>query len=250
MLTRGTVALVTGASGGIGSAVAERLHRSGARLVLHGRGGDCLDALADRYGAEALALDLAEPDAGRRLGGKALAVHGRLDVVVHAAGIGAYGPFAAIDEDRLERLVEVNVRAPVQLTREVLPHMIAAGRGHVAFVGSIAGLTGVAQEAAYSATKFAITGLAESLALELSGTGVGVSLVSPGAVDTNFCAARGVAYGRRTPRPVSPGRVADLVLRGITGDGGRHVVPRWLALGPAVRALAPPAYVTLARRFG
>lgn len=250
MRTRGAVALVTGASGGIGSAVAERLHRGGARLILHGRGGSCLDALADRYGAEALALDFTEPDAGRRLGGKALAVHGRLDLVVHAAGIGAYGPFGAIDEDRLERLLDVNVRAPLQLTREVLPHMVALGHGHLAFVGSIAGLTGVAREAAYSATKFAVTGLAESLALELAGTGVGVSLVSPGAVDTGFCAARGVPYDRRTPRPVSPGRVADLVLRGVTGDGGGRVVPRWLALGPAVRALAPPAYARLARRFG
>lgn len=246
----GAIALVTGASGGIGGAICELLRRKGARLLVHGRGSPQLDEVADRYDAEPLAVDFADPDGGQRLASKALAVHGRVDVVVHSAGVGHYGPFAGTDGALLDRLLDVNLRAPLQLSRAVLPRMVEARRGHVAFIGSIAGLAGVAQETAYSCTKFGITGLVEGLALELADTGVGVSMVCPGPVDTGFCSARGMPYARRVPRPVAPSRVAELVLRDIARDGGRHVVPRWLGLGPAAQALAPRAYFPLARRFG
>lgn len=245
-----SVALVTGASGGIGGAVSDLLCRAGARLLVHGRGGPRLDAVADRYDAEPLAVDFTDSHGGQLLAAKALAVHGHVDLVVHSAGVGHYGPFAELDDERLDRLLDVNVRAPAQLTRALLPQLVTAHQGHVAFVGSIAGLAGVAHEAAYSCTKFAITGLVESLTLELTGSGVGVSLVCPGPVDTGFCSARGMPYERRVPRPIAPSRVAQLVLRGITRDGGRHVVPRWLGVAPAIEALAPRAYFPLARRFG
>lgn len=245
-----SVALVTGASGGIGIAISALLHRQGARLLVHGRGGPRLDAVAEQYDGEPLAVDFADPEGGQRLAAKALAVHGRVDVVVHCAGVGHYGPFADLGEVQLDRLLDVNLRAPAQLTRALLPHMVSGRRAHIAFVGSIAGLAGVAHEAAYSCTKFGITGLVESLTLELADRGVGVSLVCPGPVDTGFCSARGVPYARRVPRPIAPSRVALLLLRDITRDGGRHVVPRWLGIAPALQALAPRAYLPLARRFG
>lgn len=250
MQMAGSVVLVTGASGGIGGAVATRLHRRGARLLVHGRGGPGLDALADQCDATPLAVDFTHPDGGERLAEKALSVYGRIDAVVHSAGIGHFGALAAAPPGVLDRLVDVNVRAPLQLTRCVLPQMLTARSGHLAFLGSIAGLTGVASEAAYSATKSAVSGLVESLTLELAGSGVGVSIVCPGPVDTHFFAARGAPYGRGTPRPIAPGRVADLVLRGLDRDGGHDVVPRWLGAGPAVRTLAPRLYYPLARRFG
>lgn len=241
---------MTGASGGIGTAVSTRLRGRGATLLVHGRGGPRLDTLAEQCDATPLAVDFADPDGGERLAEKALAVHGRLDAVVHSAGIGHYGALAAVPLGALDRLLDVNVRAPLQLTRCVLPQMLAARRGHLAFLGSIAGLTGVASEAAYSSTKAAVAGLVESLTLELAGSGVGVSMVCPGPVDTQFFAARGTPYGRGIPRPIPAARVADLVVRSLDRDGGRDVVPRWLSVGPAVRTLAPRVYFPLARRFG
>jgi short-subunit dehydrogenase len=151
---------------------------------------------------------------------------------------------------RIEELIKVNVRAPIELTRYLLPGMLAAGHGHVCFIASIAGLTGVAHEAVYSATKAAEVTFADSLRLELAGTGVGVSVVAPGAVSTQFCATRGQPYRRRFPRPISADRVAAAVVRGMDRDRAQIVVPRWLAIAPAVQAFAPSAYRALAHRFG
>lgn len=244
------VVLVTGANGGIGRALTSDLARRRPRLLLHGRGGPDLEALADEFDATPLPCDLAEPNGANKLAAEAVGVFGHVDALVHCAGIGAYGSFAAIEPERIDRLLDVDLRAPMQLTRALLPTMIAAGGGHVAFVGSIAGLTGVAEEAAYSAVKAGLVMLAESLAFELAGTGVGVSWVCPGPVNTGFFAARGAGYPRRVPKLMEPALVAARVTRAIERDGGRDVLPRWLAIAPAVRALLPGVYYPLARRFG
>jgi short-subunit dehydrogenase len=102
----------------------------------------------------------------------------------------------------------------------------------------------------YSATKAAEVTFADSLRLELAGSGVGVSVVSPGAVRTDFCATRGQPYRRRFPRPINPDRVAAAVVRSVARERPRAVVPRWLAIAPAAQALVPPAYRALAERFG
>jgi short-subunit dehydrogenase len=144
----------------------------------------------------------------------------------------------------------VNVRAPLQLSRALLPGMLARGRGHHAFVASIAGWTGVAQEAVYSATKSALLTYAEALRAELSSSGIGVSVVSPAAVRTDFWANRGTPYERRFPRQIAPERVARVLVRGIERERAHQMVPRWLVLAPTVRAVAPGAYRALQRRFG
>jgi len=238
-------ALVTGASGGIGGAVARRLHAAGAHLVLHGRVDDRLASLADELGARVVAADLAAPDGPQQLAAAA----GPLDVVVHCAGVGLRGEFAQADVADIDRLIALNLRGCVLLTRAVLPAMLAARRGHLAFVGSIAGLTGVAREACYAATKAGVLTFADSLAVELAGTGVGVSTISPGAVETGFWDARGVAYHRSTPRPVAADHVANLLVRDIQAGRSGRVVPRWLGIAPAVRAVTPKLYRGLARRM-
>jgi short-subunit dehydrogenase len=128
--------------------------------------------------------------------------------------------------------------------------MLERRSGHLCLVGSIAGRTGVAGEAVYSATKAALDAFAESLRLELHGSGVGVSLVVPGVVDTGFFAARGRPYDRRSPRPVSSDRVAAAVVDAIAHDRAEAWVPGWLRVAPAVRSLAPGAYRRLSARFG
>jgi short-subunit dehydrogenase len=127
--------------------------------------------------------------------------------------------------------------------------MVEADRGHLAFVASIAGRTGVAQESVYAATKSGLLGFADSLHLELAGTGVTVSTISPGAVDTGFWTARGAAYHRTVPRPISAERVAKLLVADIEAGGGSRVVPRWLRTAEVAQALAPRAYRRLAARF-
>jgi short-subunit dehydrogenase len=246
----GSVALVTGASAGIGAGIAERLAASGARVVVHGRDERRTDAVARRTGGVPIVADLAVPGAAAELGEAALAVHGRLDIVVANAGLGWSGPFVEMSPADIDSLVALDLLAPVQLVRRLLPPMLDRRLGHIALVGSVAGRTGVAGEAVYAATKGALDVFAESLRLELRGTGVAVSLTVPGVVDTGFFAARGRPYDRDRPRPVPAADVARALVDAVAHDRAEVWVPGWLRAAPAVRALAPGLYRRLAARFG
>lgn len=250
MRLEGSVALVTGASAGIGRVVAGRLAAAGARLVVHGRDEQRTEAVARATGGTPVLGDLALPGAVDAVVEAALAAHGRVDVLVANAGLGWSGPFADMTPGELERLIAVDLLAPVQLAHRLLPAMLDRGSGHLALVGSVAGRTGVAGEAVYAAAKAALDVFAESLRLELTGTGVAVSLTVPGVVDTGFFAARGRAYDRGFPRPVPPEDVARAVERAIAHDRAEAWVPGWLRLAPAVRAVAPSTYRRLTARFG
>jgi short-subunit dehydrogenase len=240
---RGATCLVTGASSGIGRATALRLSREGARVVALGRDRAALEGL----GAWRLVVaDLAQPGAARR----AAQETGEVDVVVNNAGIGWAGPFMDMPADEIERLVAVNLLAPVALTRALVPAMVARGDGHVVNVCSIVAHTGGRGEAVYAATKGALAAFTESLRLELAGSGVGVSLVTPGVIDTPFFERRGAAYARRWPRPVPAERVAGAVVAAIERGRAEVFVPGWLA-GPArLRGAAPGLFRRLAGRFG
>jgi short-subunit dehydrogenase len=245
-----TTVLVTGASGGIGAATAQVLAARGARVVLHGRDRDKLMTLAGHTGGPFVTADLAAPDGPDELIARARVAAGPIQAVVHCAGVGWRGDLGSMPAAAVSRLIAVNLQAPIQLTRALLPAMRQAGRGHVAFVGSIAGLTAVCHEAVYSAVKSGLDAFAEGLCMELAGTGIGVSTLNPGAVDTGFWAARGTEYHRRIPRLVDPERIARLLVADIEHERSTRIVPRWLALAPATRALAPGAYRHLAARFG
>ncbi|MFI5694552.1 SDR family NAD(P)-dependent oxidoreductase [Kribbella sp. NPDC051586] len=246
----GKVALVTGGSAGIGAAVAERLAEAGARVVVHGRDDARTAAVADRVGGVPVLGDLAEPGAAAAIAADALGAHGQIDVLVANAGLGWSGPFAQMHADEIDRLVAVDLLAPLQLARCLLPSMVAQGSGHIALVGSIAGRTAVAGEAVYAATKAALDVFAESLRLELRGSGVSVSLTVLGVVDTGFFSARGRPYDRKRPRPLPATDVARALVDGIANDRAEIWIPGWLRVAPAVRALAPGLYRRLSARFG
>jgi short-subunit dehydrogenase len=178
----GAVALITGASSGIGAAAAAALARAGARLILTGRDEDRLASVAARTGGLALPADLAEADGPDQLIKSALGEAGRIDVLVCNAGTGWAGPIGDLPGSKATELIAVNLLAPVQLARLVAPGMAERGAGRLIFVSSIAGMTGVRNEAVYAATKAGVNYLAESLGYELAGTGAGVSLVLPGVV--------------------------------------------------------------------
>jgi short-subunit dehydrogenase len=250
MQLAGKVAVVTGAGHGIGRATARALAGRGATVVVAGLDDDALAALAHELGGSWLGLDVRDPAHADHLVKHALDAHGRLDVVVANAGIGHAGDVADMTPERICDLVDINLRAPLLLTRAALAPMLAQRSGAVVLISSIAGGVLVPRESVYSATKAAIEAFAEPLREELRGSGVTVSTVAPGVVATRFFDDRGEPYERRFPRPVHPEVIAAAVVRAVE-EGRRHtVVPRWLALAPRVRAIAPTLYRTLARRFG
>jgi short-subunit dehydrogenase len=250
MPVRGSVALVTGASSGIGQATARALADAGAHVLVHGRDREALSALAKQIGARPLPADLADPAEVRRLAQCALDVDGRVDILVANAGVGWAGRFAQMPAEKAGRLVEVNLTAPIRLARALMPAMLERDRGFLAFVSSIAGRTGVAGEAVYAATKAGLDAFAESIRLELRGTGIGVGVIVPGPVETRFFERRGQPYRRSLPRPMPPERVATALVRMIDRGGAEQYRPRWLRVPVAVRVLAPALYRHLARRYG
>lgn len=238
---RDKTVFVTGASRGIGAAVAEAVARKGARVGLVARTHDDLDRVLDRLagqGAAAVA-DVGDADALAAAFATLERDVGPPDVLVANAGIGAYGPFVDIESDELERLVKVNVLGTMYAIRAVLPGMIARRRGHIVTIGSIAGRIGSPFEAVYSATKFAGVGLTEALAVEVEPYGIGVSVVNPGPVASNFGEARGHPYDRERPKPVSSEKVAGVVVEAIERDRHEVYVPGWFRPAVVVRHLLP-----------
>ncbi|MDT5015096.1 MAG: hypothetical protein QOD39_1256 [Mycobacterium sp.] len=244
------VVLVTGASAGIGQIAAARFAARGARVLVHGRDPERTRQVADEVRGRALIADLVSPADRQRLAAEAIDAFGRVDVLVNNAGFGYFGPVSAMDVDVIRRLVEVDLLASIELTRSLLPGMIERNRGAICFVTSIAGRTGVAGEAVYSATKAGLDAFADSLRGETARSGVNISVVVPGVVDTGFFVTRGTPYTRHRPRPIPAATVADAVVRVVVRDRAEEWRPRWLRIAPTVRALAPGTFRRLAVRFG
>lgn len=177
--------LVTGASGGIGRAVAARLAAAGAELILVARGAGRLEAAARELGARAIAADTADATAVASLRAT-LADAGAsvLDALVNAAGDFDLAPVAGTEPAMFDRMLDANLRGPFLMIRAFLPGMLERGRGHVVTVGSVAGRVAFPENGAYSASKFGVRGLHAVLEQELRGTGVRCTLVDPAATDT------------------------------------------------------------------
>ena len=207
----GRIALVTGASGGIGSATARELARQGASVVLAARRADLLDALATELGAEgvealAAPVDLTESLQIEPLVERALERFGKIDILVNNAGIGSSRSLAKTPPDTIRRELEVNLVGAILLTRAVLPGMLERRRGAIISIASVAGH--VAVEPLYSATKFGVRGFSYALRRQVRGSGVTVSVVSPGFIRTPMTS------GNKLPMPgpeVVARKVAALV---------------------------------------
>ena len=246
---RGRRALVTGASGGLGQAIARALHARGAGVVLTARRVDLLERLQGELGerVETLPADLTDREAVTALPGRA----GHVDVLVANAGLQAGGPLLEFEPDQIDRALDVNLRAPIQLARALAPAMVGRGEGHLVFISSIAGKVANPGSSLYSATKFALRGFAFSLREDLRGTGVGVTTVFPGFIrDAGMFHDAGVnlppGIGTRSPEDV-----AAAVLRGIeSGRAEIDVAPLPQRAGGWLGGIAPSALAAVVRRFG
>lgn len=179
--------ILTGATSGIGRALALRLADSGARLLLVGRKRAALDELKEAVsasGSHVVEADIATPEGRREVVAEAEHLLGGVDVLINNAGLSSYALFADEDEAVTERIIQTNLLAPIALTRQVLPSLLAQGSGRIVNIGSVFGAIGFACFSSYSASKFGLRGFSEALRRELEGTGVGVSYVAPRATKT------------------------------------------------------------------
>ena len=244
----GLRAVITGGSSGIGAATARAFAAHGSRVAIAGRNVAALERVAAAANAVCLPGDLCEPGCARRTVDAAAATLGGLDVLVSNAGIGWAGPFASMTETDIDSLLDVNLRAAAQLACAAIPHL-QRGRGRLVFVGSVAGLVGVPGEAWYSATKAGLGCLADALRAELLPAGVGVTLVSPGVVDTAYFERRNTPYQRRHPKLMSAEAAADAIVDAVRRGRDDVVVPPWLLLPARVKANFPRLYRLLAARL-
>jgi short-subunit dehydrogenase len=245
-------ALITGASGGIGLALAEMLARRDFDLVVVARRQRELEQLAEqchgRHGAKVsvLPMDLLEPDASSELLRQLDERHLRVDLLVNNAGLMDMGPFIEIDVERHERLLQLNVVSLVSITRRLLPAMIDRGHGRILNVASTSAFQPVPSLALYAASKALVLSLSESLSEELKGTGVSVTVLCPGFTETDMLdsarsehpSARGIpsflisdveSVAREGVEGCLAGRA--LVVTGMTNRLGASLVqlqPRWL----------------------
>ena len=236
------LAVVTGASSGIGEATARLLAENGWRCVLVARREDRLRALAEEIGGEVELCDVADRSAVDALAARVLDRHPAIHLLLNNAGIPARGSYLTVDLDLVQRVMEVNYLGGVWCTRAFLPGLRAAGGGaHVVNLVSVAGTTAFAPAGAYAASKHAQLAFSRSLSSALRGSGIAVHAVLPGFVETEGFPQKNVLKSRLMRRfVIQPAEVAEAVLRSIE-KGKREVTVPWFPYRPIsiVQAVAP-----------
>jgi short-subunit dehydrogenase len=255
----GQAALVTGASGGIGTHIARRLAREGVAVAVSGRRERELEAVAAQLReagvrAAAVPADLADPASVDELVERSEAALGPIDLLVNNAGIESIGAFTSYTREELTAMVAINLTAPLLLTHRLAPGMLERGRGHVVFIASLAGKVGPAYNEPYAATKAGLIGLTQSLRAEYLDSPVGFSVVCPGFVAGDGMYARMAAEGHRSNRlmgQTTTDKVADAVVRAIHEDRA-EIVESGTPIRPllAIAQLAPGLTERIAARIG
>jgi uncharacterized protein len=239
--------LLTGATGGIGHAIARALASRGAGVIVTGRRADVLEPLAAEISGRAIACDLSERDAPDRL----VQAAGEVDVLVANAALPASGELTDISQEQIDRMLEVNLRAPIALARALVPGMIYRRRGHLVFISSLSGKGASPASSIYAATKFGLRGFALALREDLRPHGVGVSAVLPGFIrDAGMFAEAHVelprGVGTRSSEDVAAAVIAAIEHNRAEVD----VAPLGLRLGAALASVAPELAAAASRRLG
>jgi len=243
----GRTVLVTGASGGLGQAIARGLAARGAQLVLTARRVDVLDSLAAETGGRAIACDLGDRAAVERL----VADAGPIDVLVANAGLSLSRKIQNTSVEEIDRLLDVNLRAPMVLARMLIDGMSERGGGQIVFVSSLNGKAGTVGTSVYAATKFGLRGYAQGMRADLRSRGIGVSTIFPG-----FIRDAGMFHesGAKLPPYVGtkrPEDVAKAVISAIERDRSEvDVAPLPMRIGTTIASLAPETAATVQRKLG
>lgn len=253
MEVAGSVCLVTGASAGIGRATAIALAERGARVAICARRRDKLEeTLAEcrRHspGCVAVACDVSDAEAVGRMVEEVARTLGPIDILVANAGIGRYVPFTEETVESMDRQVRINVLGQMYSAHAVLPSMLERRRGHLVFLSSTNGRIPPPLQSVYNATKFATIGFAETLSHEVQAFGVGVTIVYPGPIDTEFFAAP--EFERmRVPKKLSPEKMAAAIVRGVERNKFDVSYPASLRIPAKLRALFPGMIRRGVRRY-
>jgi short-subunit dehydrogenase len=243
----GRTVLLTGATGGIGQAIARSLASRGAKLILTGRRAEVLEPLAADTGGTARTCDLADRAAVDAL----IAESGDVDVLIANAALPASGDLLSFSREQIDRALDVNLRAPIVLARELGERMKARGSGHLVFISSLSGKTASPGTSIYSATKFGMRGFALALREDFHGTGIGVTTVFPGFIsDAGMFADSGAKLpsyvGTKTAQ-----EVADAVVRGIERNKAEvDVAPIGMRVGAMLGSVIPGTAAAVQRRLG
>jgi short-subunit dehydrogenase len=239
--------LITGATGGIGRAIARAFAARGATLTLTGRRADVLEPLAQELGGRAVACDLSD----RADLDDLVASAGAIDVLVANAALPASGELTELTQAQIDRMLEVNLRAPVALSRALVPGMIERRRGHLVFVSSLSGKAASPASSIYSATKFGLRGFALGAREDLRDHGVGASVILPGFIrDAGMFADADIELPRLVGTR-SPEDVAAAVIRAIERDRAEvDVAPLGLRVGASIASVVPQVAASVSRRLG
>jgi short-subunit dehydrogenase len=233
--------LITGASSGLGAALARQVARRQAVVGLIARRRDRLgEVLADcrrsSPGSAMWVADLADTAALGELALGAWDALGGIDVLINNAAIPKRRPVAALEPGEVEDVMRVNFFAPMRLTLAVLPRMLARGSGLIVNVSSVGGRLGIIHETAYCASKFALCGWSEAMAVDLHGSGISVKLIEPGPVDTEIWDRPGSEEPLYQGPKVAADVVAEGIIEALGGDKFEHYVPGQMALNEIVDA--------------
>ena len=248
MKISGSTVLLTGATGGIGQAIARALARRGAKLILTGRRSELLDPLAAETGGRALAADLAEASELDRLVQEA----GDVEILIANAALPASGTLDSFSVQEIDRALDVNLRAPIVLAHALTPAMVARGQGHLVFISSLSGKATTPGTLVYNATKFGLRGFAGGLRADLRPSGIGVSSVFPGFIsEAGMFADAGEVKLPRGVGTSTPEQVAEALVSAIEKNRGEvDVAPLQMRLSSVFAGVAPEAAARMARALG
>ena len=223
----GKSALITGASGGIGGAIAKALHGAGANVGLSGTRVEPLEALAAELGERAFVLPckLDDAEAVAALPKQAAEAMGSVDILVNNAGITRDNLFMRMSDDEWQSVLDVNLTGAARVLGHVLPPMIERDRGHIVLTGSLSGFRGLPRASGYGASKAGLMSLAETLYADLRGTGVDIQLVNPGFVKSRLTDKNDFAM----PFIMDPEKAAEICFRHMSGSGFQRAFPRGLS---------------------
>jgi short-subunit dehydrogenase len=244
---RGARTLISGATGGIGAALARRFASEGAELVLTGRRESVLNDLGGELGARVIVADLADPDDLDRL----LSQIGPIDILIANAALPGSGRLSVLEPVQIDRTIAVNLRAPMVLAHALAPQMTARRTGQMVFIGSLGAIAATQGSSVYNATKFGLRGFALGIRAELARSGVGVTLVHPGFVREAGMFADSKVVLPSWVRTSSLAQVTDAVLRATrTNPAELTIAPLAMRLGTRLSSLAPELSARGARMLG